>query len=460
VVKHLLLPAHERLLGRPTAAYLRLLEESQWWPLDRLLALQQSKLRRLLRHAWAKCPFYRSRIEEAGVDVDRVVVPGPRRDSRSSLEGGHGSSQCFSALPMLSKADIRANAADMVDPTVRGGLHPYTTGGSSGDPLIFKIDRSRQAADQAARARSRRWFGIDLGQRELYLWGAPVELAAQDRLKGIRDRLTNHRLLSAFKMTPQRMSAYLDEIERFDPVHIFGYPSSLVRLIRHAQHGGRSLRTASLKAVFTTGELLPAGDRDLIAQAVEVPVADGYGSREAGFIAHQCPQGRYHITMESMIVELLDGEGRAVHGDEAGEVTITHLDALGMPFIRYRTGDIARWGEGDCPCGRDLLSLEIIQGRKTDMLRTTDGGFAHALSVIYCLRDEPAIREFKVVQRRNLHLDVSVVADDTFGQARKERVCRMLGRRIGQGVAVRLSLVDQIPPDPSGKHRYVVCEAR
>ncbi|MBK8266924.1 MAG: hypothetical protein IPK83_00900 [Planctomycetes bacterium] len=54
-------------------------------------------------------------------------------------------------------------------------MYRYTTGGSSGDPLVFKIDRARQAADQGARARSRKWFGIEVGERELYLWGAPVD---------------------------------------------------------------------------------------------------------------------------------------------------------------------------------------------------------------------------------------------------------------------------------------------
>lgn len=441
VVKHLLLPVHERLLRRPMPAYLRALEESQWWSAEHLRELQQSKLRRLLRHAWDRCSFHRERIEQAGVEPDTAAL------------------EQLAELPTTTKADFRAHAAAMIDPTVKGGLHSYSTGGSSGDPLVFKIDRARQAADQAARARTRRWFGIDLGQRELYLWGAPVELAAQDRLKRFRDQLTNHMLLNAFRMTPRRMTDYVDQIRRFDPVHIFGYPSSLARLVRHARQCGQSLRTPSLKAVFTTGELFLDRDRKLIERGIGVPVADGYGSREAGFIAHQCPHGTYHVTTESVITELLDGLGRPVVGDEPGEVTVTHLDAFGMPFIRYRTGDLACWEPRSCPCGRGLQAIRNIQGRKTDMLRTADGGVAHALSVIYVLREEPAIRQFKVVQQPDLGLDVTVIADGRFDQPRRERVRRVLQRRIGCGVDVRLSLVDQIAPDPSGKHRYVVSRA-
>ena len=438
IVKNALLPLHEKALRRGTFHYLRELEHTQWWPADRLRELQTAKLRRLLAHAQARCPYYRARLEAAGVDPATATF------------------EALSRLPALTKADIREHGDEIADPTVRGGLFSCTTGGSTGAPLAFKMDRSRQAADQAARARSRRWFGIDVGERELYLWGSPVEHAAQDRLKALRDVLTNQRLLNAFRMTPAAMSGYLDELRRFDPVHLFGYPSSIARLVRHAVACGRSMRNGSLRAAFVTGELLQPADRAVIEEHLGVPVADGYGSREGGFVAHQCPAGAYHVTMESLIVELLDGAGRAVSEGQSGEVTLTHLDAFGMPFIRYRTGDVARRRADHCPCGRGLEALEIIEGRRTDMLRTAAGGFAHALSVIYVLRDEPAVREFKIVQQSNLDLDVQIVPHGTFQDARRARVAGLLRRQIGSGIAVRIALVDEIPPDPSGKHRHVV----
>ena len=457
VVKKLLLPLHERMLHRGTFEVLRGLEQSQWWPTDRLRALQQGKLRRLLTRAHDRCPFYRRRIDEAGIDPARITLDQ------------------LSRLPTLTKSDITENRDAMIDPSVRGGLHDCATGGSTGVPLAFKIDRERQAADQAARARTRRWFGIDVGERELYLWGSPVELAAVDHVKAIRDRLTNHRLLNAFRMTPRVMSGFLDEIRRFDPVHIFGYPSSIARLVRHAIACGRSIQSRSLRAVFVTGELFQASDRAVIEESVTVPVVDGYGAREAGFIAHQCPAGTYHVTMESLIVELLHPTGDAhapltnrqssignrqsatpVATGEPGEITITHLDAYGMPFIRYRTGDIARHATADCPCGRGLEALDIIEGRRTDMLRTSAGGVAHALSVIYVLRDEPTVREFKVVQQSNLDLDVLIIPRGPFEETCRRRITESLKRQIGRDIDVRIQLTEEIQPDPSGKHRYVV----
>lgn len=428
------------MLGRSTLRTLNELERTQWLSLDELQALQQCKLRAMLEYAVRCCPFYAGRVNAAGIEPGGVLLSDLCR------------------IPTLTKDEIRRHREDMIERPRRRRLHPYTTGGSTGEPLQFFIDRERQAADQAARARTRRWFGVDLGERELYLWGAAVELYAQDRIKQWRDRLTNHLLLSAFEMTSSRMSAYLDRVARFDPVHIFGYPSSVARLARHALESGRSLSTPSLRAVFTTGELMLPQDRALIVEATGAAIADGYGSREAGFIAHQCPVGRYHVTMESLIVELLSKDGRPVDGGEPGEVVVTHLDARAMPFIRYRTGDWARWSAGSCPCGRALQTLEMVEGRRTDMLRTTSGGVAHGLSVIYPLRERPEILRFKVEQRLDLSLDVFVVARERLCDELRGLLRADLQRRIGE-VDVRVHDVESIPVDPSGKHRHVVSHA-
>ncbi len=438
IVRNLILPIHEAILKRPMYARLREFEASQWWTADQLRNLQQRKLRRLLSHAADRCPFHAERFRAAGID--------PRSATLESLR----------QLPTLGKSEIAANIDAIIDPTIPGGLFDLTTGGSTGRPLAFKIDRNRQAADQAARARTRRWFGIDVGERELYLWGSPVEQAAQDRAKTLRDRITNHRLLNAFRMTPAMMTRYIDVMQAFDPVHLFGYPSSIAQLVRHAVRIGRPIRNTSLKAVFVTGELVLRSDRAIIEEFLPVPVADGYGSREAGFIAHQCPAGSYHVTMESVIVELLDAQQRPVADGRPGEIVITHLDALGMPFIRYRTGDIARRAGGTCACGRGLECLERIEGRQTDMLRTLDGGYAHALSVIYVLRDEPCVEAFKVVQQPNCDLDVAIVPRGHLEQRNIDRIARGLRRQIGERADIRIRTVETIPSESSGKYRYVV----
>ncbi|MGB2984298.1 MAG: phenylacetate--CoA ligase family protein, partial [Phycisphaerae bacterium] len=97
IARHLICPAHERLLGRRTFRYLRELEEWQWASPDDLRTLQRAKLQRLLQHARANTHFYRRRFREAGVNPDSA-------DSFDALSG----------LPLLNKAEIRASIDEMI----------------------------------------------------------------------------------------------------------------------------------------------------------------------------------------------------------------------------------------------------------------------------------------------------------------------------------------------------------
>ena len=442
IARHIVFPIHERILRRRTVLYSRQLEASQWFSPDELVEFQCQKLRDLLCHAEQRTTYYRRQIRDADIDV--------RHDDPW---------QMLARLPLLSKNDIRRNADELLWRGAPGGVFPYATGGSSGEPLHFHVDRRRQGYDQAARIRTHRWFDVDIGDREIFIWGSPVEFDRTHRLKRLRDALFNQRLLDAFQMSPDRMDEYLDFIERFRPACLFGYPSSLSLLADHARETGRCLDLKSLRAVFVTGEVCFPHHRETIASFYGVPVADGYGSRDAGFIAHECPEGELHITAENIVVEIVK-DGRPVPIGEFGEIVVTHLDAYAMPFIRYLTGDVGRRKAGRCACGRGLPLMDVVQGRQTDFLYLPDGTIKHALSVIYPLRELAEIRQFRITQHDNYDLTVEVVNANGESRATRHAVLQGLRTVLGDQVSVDVSLVDRIATTDSGKYRYIVSHAR
>lgn len=441
IARKIVVPSHERLLGRPTMRYLRELDVSQWLSPSALREVQGHKLRELLRHAHANVPFYRRRMKRADVDIDAS-------DPFDAL----------SRLPLLDKPTIRRCVKAMLWHDAPGGLFPYDTGGSSGEPLQFFLDRRRQAYDQAARMRAHRWFGIDVGERELFLWGSPIEWSRTDRIKRIRDALFNHRLLDAFNMSEERMDRYLDELERFNPTCLFGYPSSVSLLVDHARKRGRTLRTPGMKAAFVSGEVCFPHDRASIAEFFGVPVADNYGSREGGFIAHECPKGAMHVTAENVLVEVIN-KGEPAKPGEAGEIVVTHLDAYAMPFIRYRTGDIGRLRDGRCACGRGLPLFDVVEGRTTDFLYLPNGDIKHALSVIYPMRALPGVRQFRVMQDVDYAVTVEVVPEKHGPRVTAQIVARSVGEVLGESIDLRVELVPSIPATASGKLHYVSSQA-
>ncbi len=140
-------------------------------------------------------------------------------------------------LPFLTKAAIRANTEALKSDQAKH-LAKSNTGGSSGEPLVFFLGRERVSHDVAAKWRATRWWGVDIGDPEIVVWGSPIELGAQDRLRSVRDLLLRTRLLPAFEMSDAKLDGFVRTIAEVRPKMLFGYPSALARIARHASERG------------------------------------------------------------------------------------------------------------------------------------------------------------------------------------------------------------------------------
>lgn len=437
----ILFPIHERLKGHDSVRSRRELEETQWWSATRIAELQARRLREFLVQAGEQVAYYERLFRQAGFDPRRVSGAEDLRE-----------------LPFLDKAAIRANLDELKSRSA-GRLVRYNTGGSSGEPLVFYMGMGRVTHDVAAKWRATRWWGVDIGDVEVVLWGSPVELGKQDRVKALRDRLFRSHLLPAFQMSEAGMDSYLESIVRVRPRMLFGYASALALLASHAERRGREMSGLGVRVVFATGETLYPEQRQVIERVFGAPVANGYGSRDAGFIAHQCPEGSLHLSAEHIVVELVDAAGRPVAPGERGEIVTTHLATGDFPFIRYRTGDVAILGTEPCVCGRGLPVLHEVFGRSTDFVRTASGNTMHALALIYEVRDRPGVKAFKFVQEADLSLELQLVAGPELTPNLEEAIRQGVLVRMGEGTRLAIRRVAEISPERSGKYRYVVSKA-
>lgn len=442
VVSALAFPLHERLKGHDSVQIRRQLEQSQWLKPQALAEFQLQRLNALMRDARQHVPFYRQLLAESGIP-----------------EKGMSSLEDLQKLPFLTKSVIRANTEAMKSSQARG-LARFNTGGSSGEPLIFFIGKERVSHDVAAKWRATRWWGVDIGDPEMVVWGSPIELGKQDRIKAIRDRVLRTELLPAFEMSSAKLDGFIDAIRRRRPRMLFGYPSALSHIARHALDRGVRMDDLGIKVAFVTSERLYDEQRSMISAVFGCPVADGYGGRDAGFIAHECPSGGMHITAEDVIVELIDGQGLPVPLGQAGEIVVTHLATSDFPFIRYKTGDVAVMDDKQCACGRGLPMLKEIQGRSTDFVIAADGTVMHGLALIYVLRDLAGLRSFKVIQHSRSHCEVQLLPEVGFDTlAATERITQQFKLRLGAEVRIDVRVMDEIAPEKSGKFRYIISHA-
>ncbi|TVT76011.1 MAG: phenylacetate--CoA ligase family protein [Denitromonas halophila] len=437
-VSQAVFPLQERLKKHDTVRVRRAMEASQWWPAGQLEAFQRDRLRAFLSDVGAHVPYYRQVFSDAGFD--------PAKISRVAD---------LQRLPFLTKPLIRANTEALRADDARA-LARFNTGGSSGEPLIFFIGDERVTHDVAAKWRATRWWDVDIGDREIVVWGSPIELGAQDRVRQFRDALMRTELMPAFEMSETKLDGFVARIRARRPAMLFGYPSAISHIARHAEMRGIRLDDLGVRVVFVTSERLYDDQRESIERLFGCPVANGYGGRDAGFIAHQCPSGSMHITAEDIVVEIVDASGQVLPSGQSGEIVVTHLATRDFPFIRYRTGDIGVLDDTPCACGRGLPVLKEIQGRSTDFVIALDGTVMHGLSLIYVLRDIPAVRAFKIIQETLTLTRVQVEPGEGFSDRDVALIQSGLQARLGASVEIVVEQVAQVAPERSGKFRYVI----
>jgi phenylacetate-CoA ligase len=438
LVANLLFPLQEKIKKHNTLAIRKAMDDSQWWSSGKLEECRLDRLRSLLLKVGKNVPYYRDCFASLGFKPKEIT-------SLADLQ----------KLPFLTKGVIRSQG-DRMKSDIAEGLARFNTGGSSGEPLIFFIGNERVSHDVAAKWRATRWWDVDIGDPEIVVWGSPIELGAQDKVRAIRDKIMRTELMPAFQMNETNLDQFVARIREYRPKILFGYPSAISHIAHHAKKRGIPLNDLGVKVVFCTSERLYDHQREAISSAFACPVANGYGGRDAGFISHECPAGGMHITAEDIIVEIIDENGNIQPTGVAGEIVITHLATSDFPFIRYRTGDIGILSSEKCTCGRGLPLLQEIQGRSTDFVVAADGTVMHGLALIYILRDLPAVNEFKVIQESIELTQVFLVTEASFDKKLIQTIVQEFRKRLGKSVTINVNIGNSIPAEKSGKHRYIV----
>jgi phenylacetate-CoA ligase len=164
-----------------------------------------------------------------------------------------------------------------------------------------------------------------------------------------------------------------------------------------------------------------------------------------------------------LIVEVVVTDGdrtRPARPGESGEVVITDLHNLGMPFIRYANGDLAVAGpEGACACGRSLPRLASVDGRVTDTLKDARGERVSGLlfNVMFAAL-AGTVRRFQAVQHPDRSVTLKLVPTEKLDDSALATIRDNFARHL-PGLPLRTELVDDIPLSPSGKRKVVVVES-
>ncbi len=428
------------LKRRKTFRYLAELERSQWLSSGELAAKQFGALQRLVTYAARHCPYYREAWSRAGLTPEALTT----RDA-------------FQRWPVIDRDVIRAHRTAMrsTEPGMR--VQSKATGGSTGTPLQFDLNPDSADRRVAASFRGYGWASAGPGTKQLYLWGGAVGTPpAWRRMKAEwYDRLYRRRTVNCFHVRPDRPEAFVDALVSYRPDVIVAYTNPLYEVARALEGAGTT--PYAPRSIVVGAEKLHDFQREVIERVFRAPVFETYGSREFMLIGAECDRHHgLHMTVEQLMVEVLDDHGQPAAPGTEGDIAITDLFNYGMPFIRYINGDRAVAGFETCPCGRGLPLLQKVVGRRLDVLSTPDGRLVAGEFFPHLLKEFGAIRRFQVVQHAPDDIRLQMVVSGTWLPEDEARLRREVEAVLGTRGRFSITVVDDIPLTGTGKHRVVV----
>ena len=439
--RHIALPFSTRRNHPAFARYLNEFEASQYLSRTAIEELQVRRLRKLLLHAFDNCPFYTVRVKKTG---------WTRRDLESL------SPDQLTAFPLLSKRDIQDFREELTARNIPSELRVRNqTGGSTGSPLQFWVDRKRFDSRRASTVRHNRWVGMNPGDWLAVLWGARLDQEVRPGWRGwLRNQLITRCVeLNTSTIRESDWQKFINEIRAKRPRFLLAYAQSAVLFAEYLNH--RKIADINFQSVITTAEVLLPEQRGLLEECFHCRVFNRYGCREVSVIASECEQHTgMHVNADALLVEIVPAPDIPA---PAGKVVITDLFNLSMPLIRYEVGDVATWApEQQCPCGRGLPLLADVQGRISDFLTLSDGRQISGPSLTLVVADLSEVRQVQFVQEAPDSITLRVVPGTDYDGDTESELRRRLSLYLGNAAILHIEKVDAIRSELSGKYRFVI----
>jgi len=316
---------------------------------DELSALQLSRLRWSLQHAYDNVPHYRRAFDRAG------VVPS---DCRSLAD--------LALFPLTTKADLRDNYPFGMFAVPREKVvRIHASSGTTGKPTVVGYTRNDIETWATVMARSIRAAGGRAGDIVHIAYGYGLFTGGLGAHYGA-EKLG----ATVIPMSGGQTEKQVQLISDFRPDIIMVTPSYMLAIAEEMERQGIDPRSSSLSIGIFGAEPWTPMMRKAIELKLDMDAIDIYGLSEVmgPGVAQECIETKDGLTVweDHFYPEIVDPETGAVMPDgEKGELVFTSLTKEALPIIRYRTRDLTRLLP---PTARAMRRIEKITGRSDDML--------------------------------------------------------------------------------------------
>ncbi|MDO8317286.1 MAG: phenylacetate--CoA ligase family protein [Flavobacterium sp.] len=318
-------------------------------------------------------------------------------------------------LPVLNKQNLQKPLQERLSKGYSTkNSYINKTSGSSGTPFIFAKDKYCHALTWASNIYRFGWYGIDFNTSyQARFYGIPMDFIGNKKER-FKDFLSHRFRFSIFDLSDAVLEKILKKFQNNKFDYINGYTSSIVLFAKFLQKKNIVLSTIcpSLKVCMVTSEMLFEDDKLLLEKQFGVPIVNEYGASELDLIAFQNKKGEWQMNSETLFVEILDENNKAVPMGTSGRIVITSLFNKAHPFIRYDIGDIGILDE------KSTLQKPILKkliGRTNDVAVLPSGKKSPGLTFYYVtksiIEDDGNVKEFVIKQTKIDSFEIEYVSE-------------------------------------------------
>lgn len=429
LLEKIVLPSGDLLLGTSFISELRKWRKISLLNEAELQKLSMENLLYLLSEATARVPYYKEFAHKSSSDPIAWLKE----------------------FPIVDKSDYNNNIESFIS-APKSMLIPQYSSGSSGIQGVIYINKMEQSATQAIQTIFWEWSGYYPGKPIVQTGMTP----SRGLVKSIKDYFFRTRYYNAYGLDSKELSKMLQSQSGQQNYHLGGYASSLYVFACEALKKNES--TVKFDAAISWGDKMFGHYRDKITKAFGCRVYDTYGTTEGTMIAAQKDLDYYYIISPHVYLEILDENDNEVTDGSIGRVVVTRLDGFSMPLIRYANGDLAvKLPRDKYPVNRELAFplLQMVVGRDTDIVHTASGKFliVHFFTGIF--EFFPEIRQFKVIQRELLSIDIEYIPGRNFSSGILRKIEQQMTDKLGEVLPVHWKEVQKINPTASGKPQII-----
>lgn len=426
--------------------YYNFYKKSQWNTLEQNKKIQAKNLYELIKYASENIPYYKKVVKQNKINLSENTI-----------------FEDIKKFPILTKNILRKEFHYLHK--FQKGVKWYynTSGGSTGKPVRLIQDYDYGSRSSAMVKIQNEWAGCRYGDKLIQLWGSEKDILQQKEKMHHRfaSWIKSIYLLNSFLMDEKKMQSYIRIINQRRPKMILAYAQSINELAKFI--GFNEFKIFSPKSIMTSAGILYPEFRKTIEKVFKCPVFNRYGSREIGNIACECEKHEgLHISIFTHFIEILDKDLEPCKEGETGEIYITLLTNFTMPLVRYKIGDMAKYTEHVCSCGRGLPLIKDVVGRDTDVFKTKDGRiiqgefFIHFIGVVF---NQGEIDKFQVIQEEYNLIKIKVVIKDEIKfHKNKVNIEKSIFKIMGKDCEIKWEIVKDIKPTKSGKYRCTIRE--